>query len=103
MRRFLWLGFLAFQAFALERPGVEFKVFQFPADRIPRIDGNTDDWAMVPESYAIGMDQLKDTVNNSPLDKKNLDVKVKGGLGEGTQPALLPLRSLRQLLGLQEQ
>jgi len=24
----------------LARPGVEFKVFQFPADKIPRIDGN---------------------------------------------------------------
>ena len=51
MRRFLWLGFLVFQAFALERPGVEFKIFQFPPDKIPRIDGKTDDWAMVPESY----------------------------------------------------
>jgi hypothetical protein len=30
---------------------------QFPPDKIPRIDGNTDDWAMVPDSYSIGMDQ----------------------------------------------
>ncbi len=29
----------------LERPDVEFKNFQFPADKIPRIDGNADDWA----------------------------------------------------------
>jgi len=48
-------------ATALERPDVTFKVFQFPPDMIPRIDGNTDDWAMVPDSYAIGMDQLEDT------------------------------------------
>ena len=46
----------------LERPGVEFKVFQFPADKIPRIDGSADDWSLVPESYAIGTDQLLETV-----------------------------------------
>ncbi|GEM_PF-6257464 len=31
---------------AWERPGVEFKVFHFPASQIPRIDGKVDDWAM---------------------------------------------------------
>jgi len=43
-------GVLAFavMAFPLARPGVEYKIFQFPADKIPRIDGNADDWAMVP-------------------------------------------------------
>jgi hypothetical protein len=44
----------------LERQDVTFKVFQFPPNMIPRIDGNADDWAMVPDSYAIGMDQLED-------------------------------------------
>ena len=68
---------------ALERPGVEFKIFQFPADRIPRIDGKADDWAIVPESYSIGSDQLKDTVNNTVPDKKDLDVKVKVGWVKG--------------------
>lgn len=68
---------------ALERPGVEFKIFQFPADRIPRIDGKSDDWAIVPESYAIGSDQLKDTVNNTVPDKRDLDVKVKVGWVKG--------------------
>ena len=33
---------------ALERPDVTFKVFQFPADQIPRVDGDAVDWAMVP-------------------------------------------------------
>lgn len=70
-------------ALALERPGVEFKIYQFPPDRIPRIDGDGADWAMVPESYAIGMDQLKDTVNNTPMNRKDLDVKVKVGWVKG--------------------
>ncbi len=73
----------AMSLFALERPGVEFKVFQFPAHRIPRIDGNTGDWAMVPESYAIGSDQLKDTVNGTARNKEDLDVKVKVGWVKG--------------------
>ena len=74
---------MALQALALERTGVEFKIFQFPASQIPRIDGNADDWAMVPESFAVGQDQLKDTVNSTPADKKDLDVKVKVGWVQG--------------------
>ncbi len=68
---------------ALERPDVEFKVYQFPANKIPRIDGQTDDWAMVPASYTIGSDQLKDTVNSTPRDPKDLDVSVKVGWVKG--------------------
>lgn len=65
----------------LERPNVTFKIFQFPADKIPRIDGSADDWAIVPESYAIGTDQLRETVVGigDKHDRKNLDVKVKVG------------------------
>ncbi|MBI2686520.1 MAG: PKD domain-containing protein [Acidobacteria bacterium] len=81
MGLFLFLAMLPLAA--LERPGVTFKVFQFPANQIPRIDGKTDDWAMVPASYAIGIDQLKDTVNNTPMDKKDLDVTVKAGWVKG--------------------
>ncbi len=44
----------------LQRPEVEYKVFQFPANQIPRIDGNSDDWSIVPETYSIGMDQLRE-------------------------------------------
>jgi len=82
MRPALWI-LLALPALALERPGVEFKVFQFPANQIPRIDGKTDDWAIVPQSYAIGSNQLKDTVNNTPRDPRDLDVKVKVGWVKG--------------------
>jgi PKD domain len=72
---------------ALERPDVTFKVFQFPPDMIPRIDGNDDDWSMVPDSYAIGMDQLENTEATAGLatdrDPKDLDVKVKVGWVKG--------------------
>lgn len=69
----------------LERPEVEFKVFQFPADRIPRVDGQTDDWAMVPPGYAIGMDQLSDTTGGRGTNwvASDLDVKVRVGWVKG--------------------
>ena len=61
-----------------------FKVFQFPADKIPRIDGDASDWAMVPESYTIGIDQLhNDRTNPNPDPGKVLDVKVKVGWVKG--------------------
>ena len=71
--------------FGLERPDVTFKVFQFPADKIPRIDGDPSDWAIVPDSYAIGMDQLMDTEHGHGMnhDPKNMDVKVKVGWVKG--------------------
>jgi len=71
-------------AVALDRPDVTFKVFQFPADKIPRIDGNTDDWAMVPDDYVIGMDQfVDDSDKHLKPDPKNLDVRIRVGWVKG--------------------
>ncbi len=70
-------------ASALERPGVEFKVFQFPAAMIPTIDGSTGDWDIVPDDYAIGIGELRDTVGNNPTNPKDLDVTVKVGWVKG--------------------
>jgi hypothetical protein len=87
--RWLWCVVLLalFPAHALERPEVTFKIFQFPPNMIPRIDGDTSDWAMVPESYAIGMDQLEDTEapggHGTNRDLKDLNVKVKVGWVKG--------------------
>src|ERR1035441_5606385 len=47
-----------------------FKVFQFPPDQIPRIDGKDDDWAIVPDSYAITLadiDRKSTRLNSSHL------------------------------------
>ena len=78
---------MIFPASALERPDVTFKVFQFPSNMIPRIDGNDDDWKMVPDTYAIGMDQLMDTEapagKHTVPDPTKLDVKVKVGWVKG--------------------
>ena len=70
---------------ALQRTDTEFKIFQFPANMIPRIDGNTEDWAMVPDDYAYGTDQISDTVmgKGTNYDRKDLDVNVRVGWVKG--------------------
>ncbi len=69
---------------ALEKPNVTYQVYQFPTDKIPRIDGDASDWAMVPESYVIGTDQLWDDSKKHPApDPKTLDVRVKVGWVKG--------------------
>ena len=69
---------------ALERPDVEFKIFQFPPDQIPRIDGKPDDWEMVPERYAVGTDKLMDDSGRGRvIDRKSLDVRVRVGWVKG--------------------
>jgi len=90
LRRCFLLGIsllMLLPAGALERQDVTFKIFQFPPDKIPRIDGDDSDWAMVPDSYAIGMDQLEDTLapggRGTDRDPKDLDVKVKVGWVKG--------------------
>jgi hypothetical protein len=60
------------------------KVFQFPADQIPRIDGKDDDWAMVPDSYAVTLaDMHDDEKKHARPDPKDLEVKVKVGWVKG--------------------
>jgi hypothetical protein len=65
-------------------PGTVFKVFQFPANMIPRIDGNADDWNIVPDDYAVGIDRMHDESGKHPTpDPTYLDVKVKVGWVKG--------------------
>ncbi|HVT81046.1 MAG TPA: PKD domain-containing protein [Phycisphaerae bacterium] len=69
---------LAPAALALDRPDTTFKIFQFPPDKIPRIDGKADDWDLIPDSYIVGSDQMVNDSNAAAKpDPKNLDVKVK--------------------------
>lgn len=61
------------------RPGVEFKIYQFPREMTPSIDGDFSEWALVPDSFIIGSDQLINTVFNEgvPQDPADYDLKVK--------------------------
>ncbi|HYP16505.1 MAG TPA: PKD domain containing protein, partial [Opitutus sp.] len=68
--RSLLLGLLAASVapvtLALEKPGVTYSVFQFPANQIPRVDGDPSDWGIVPESYLVGKDQLRNDTKTPP-------------------------------------
>jgi hypothetical protein len=87
---------------ALERPGIEFKIFQFPPDQIPRIDGQVEDWAIVPKDYIIGMNQLSDTVGGrgTNYDRADLDVQVRVGWVKGLNQLYFLYEAFRRLLGL---
>ncbi len=67
---------------AFDRPEVTFQVYQFPADKIPRVDGDPSDWAMVPDRYAVRTEQF---VNESrrPSKPGTLDVAVRVGWVKG--------------------
>jgi hypothetical protein len=56
-----------------------YKIYQFPTDMIPRIDGNTDDWADFPDEYVVTTSELWDSRNKytGKADPKNLDVKLR--------------------------
>lgn len=82
--KLLVLSFLVFCKFSFAQETRHFKIFQFPANMIPRIDGDKSDWDMVPDSFAIGSDQLVDDNHHFPTpDPKNIDVKVKVGWVKG--------------------
>src|SRR4051812_17473573 len=61
--------------------GVTYKVFQFPPDKVPKIDGDFRDWDVVPDSYKIDGSHLMDTVmgKGKNMDPKDLAVEVKVG------------------------
>jgi len=74
------LAGLASAALALEKPETTYPVFQFPRDRIPRIDGDAADWSIVPDSYVIGTDQLRNHASQPPAaGEKTLSIRVKVG------------------------
>jgi len=66
-------------------PNVEFKIFQFPRDAMPRLDGDSSDWEIVPDEYTYGTELLNDTEDGHgvEIDRKDLDVKVTVGWVKG--------------------
>lgn len=76
------LVFFGVQAWSQENRN--FKIFQFPANTIPMVDGNSEDWKIVPESYTVGMGELwDDSGKQTKANPKNLDVSVKVGWVKG--------------------
>jgi len=81
-KKVLIVLFLTLQLWSQENRS--FKIFQFPANKIPTIDGNSQDWDLVPASYTVGMNELwEDSGKQSKPDPKNLEVSVKVGWVKG--------------------
>ena len=81
---FIWIvvsGLGAIKSHALQGRDTIYPIFQFPQHKMPRIDGDFSDWNLVPDTYAIGLDQMKESINGIGfnLDKEDLNIKVKVG------------------------
>lgn len=72
---------VALKSYAFQARDTIYPIFQFPQNNMPHIDGDFSDWNRVPDTYAIGLDQMKESVNGIgfDLDATDLDVTVKVG------------------------
>lgn len=62
----------------------QFKIFQFPADQIPVINGDASDWEIVPDSFVVGMNEVwDDSRKHEQSDPENLDFSVTVGWVKG--------------------
>ena len=63
-----------------------YKIYQFPDDRLPVLDGDLSDWAMVPESYIIDTSHIFDSVNGNGFNvaPDDLDIQVIVGWSNST-------------------
>ena len=70
---------------ALVRPDVEFKIFQFPKNMIPRVDGDSSDWDIAGNEYTYRTDQLDGSRggHTGEIDTTDIDVSVKVGWVKG--------------------
>ncbi|MFT6321916.1 MAG: hypothetical protein ACJAT4_002851 [Granulosicoccus sp.] len=75
----LLILFISLEFFGAIRPDQEFKIYQFPKDQIPRIDGEFSDWDIVPDSLSVGLDELMDTEygHGTDLDPTDYNIEVK--------------------------
>lgn len=81
---FFWILFISWCLTSWSQDNRSFKVFQFPTHRIPTIDGNSQDWELVPASYTVGMGELwEDSGKHTTINSKNLEVSVKVGWVKG--------------------
>lgn len=54
-----------------------YKIYQFPANKMPRIDGDASDWNEFPEAYCIDARHLVEDEFKKQTDTTNLNVKVR--------------------------
>ncbi|MFS4417387.1 PKD domain-containing protein [Maribacter sp. 2307ULW6-5] len=87
MRKLLYFLYLTIYgcgtmaSFGFQARDTIYPIFQFPQHKMPQVDGDFSDWNLVPDTYAIGLDQMKESVNGIgfDLDPADLDITVKVG------------------------
>ena len=52
-----------------------FLAWQWPDSALPVIDGNLDEWAIVPQVYVLTPDDTHDALYSNPVDKADLDFR----------------------------
>jgi hypothetical protein len=84
-KKLLILPFVLFCLNAIAKNDKEYKVFQFPKNQIPRIDGNFSDWEIVPASYIVDVFELKNIGHGEGEEQnpKDFDLNVKVGWVKG--------------------
>ena len=77
--KLILLPALALLLMSFARPDKEFKVYQFPQNMTPRIDGDFSDWDIVPDSFTVGVNELVNTEYGVGIDQdpKDFDLNVK--------------------------
>ncbi|WP_185152987.1 hypothetical protein [Dysgonomonas sp. 216] len=80
----IWGLLSCFSMLFAEQDSSVYKIFCFPQNRIPVIDGNTSDWNIVSPSYVLTIDDMTEDEGKHPKpDKSTLDVTVKVGWVNG--------------------
>jgi len=81
---FLFFLLVVLDRYSTAQDSRQFKVFQFPADQIPVINGDPSDWEIVPDSFRVGMNEVwDDSRKHEQADPENLDFTVTVGWVKG--------------------
>jgi len=78
MRKFLAAALtVAFVATALSAhvPARTFLAFQWPDNALPIIDGNLDEWGIVPEVYVVTTEDTHESLYSEAINKADLDFR----------------------------
>jgi hypothetical protein len=80
----IWLALLLTAPAAAQSRAESYRIFQFRADAIPRIDGDAGDWRTVGQDYVVDTSQIAaDDGSGRRPDRNSLDVRVRVGWVKG--------------------
>lgn len=66
-----------------------FLAFQWPDEHVPTIDGNLDDWAMVPDVYVVRMEDTHESLYSEAINKADLDLNGIVGYNDASDKLIM--------------